>query len=159
MDEQRFLVETINKLQKKSTWKNTAVIIAYDDSDGWYDHVMPPIVSQSNDPNDALTGTGACGQAKNGAYQARCGDGTRVPLLVISPYARYNYVDHNTTNQSSILRFIEDNWSLGRIGDQSFDSFAGRLDTMFDLSCKKYDSCRDPNDDKLWLDPTTGDVL
>src|SRR5207249_12166504 len=50
LDEQHFLVDTINRLQKLPTWNSTAVIIAYDDSDGWYDHVMGPIVSQSNDP-------------------------------------------------------------------------------------------------------------
>ena len=50
IDEQTFLVNTINKLQQLPEWNSTAVIIAYDDSDGWYDHVMPPIVSQSNDP-------------------------------------------------------------------------------------------------------------
>ena len=58
LDEQRFLVETINRLQKTPDWKNTAVVIAYDDSDGWYDHQMSPIVNQSNDPaHDALTAT------------------------------------------------------------------------------------------------------
>ena len=51
IDEQTFLVNTINKLQERPEWNSTAVIIAYDDSDGWYDHVMPPLVSQSNDPN------------------------------------------------------------------------------------------------------------
>jgi len=58
IDEQTFLVNTINKLQEWSEWNSTAVIIAYDDSDGWYDHVMPPIVSQSNDrAHDALLGS------------------------------------------------------------------------------------------------------
>jgi phospholipase C len=60
LDEQTFLVNTINALQKLPTWKNTAVIISYDDSDGWYDHQMGPILKQSNDPdNDALTDPGA----------------------------------------------------------------------------------------------------
>jgi len=62
IDEQTFLVNTINKLQDRPEWNSTAVIIAYDDSDGWYDHVMPPIVRQSNDP------TGLCGHAPAGAF-------------------------------------------------------------------------------------------
>ena len=151
LDEQQFLTNTINKLQQRPEWRNTAVVIAYDDSDGWYDHVMPPIVNQSNDPNDALTGTGACGTAKAGAYQARCGYGPRLPLLIISPFAKQNYVDHSTTDQSSILRFIEDNWQLGRIGDQSFDALAGSLNNMFTFSGW--------HNSPLFLDPTTGEPI
>ncbi len=134
LDEQHFLVDTLNHLQKLSEWRSTAVIIAYDDSDGWYDHQMSPIVSQSASPDDALTGTGLCGTPKAGAYLDRCGYGPRQPLLVISPFARQNYVDHTITDQSSILRFIEDNWQLGRIGDQSFDALAGSLGNMLDFS-------------------------
>jgi phospholipase C len=148
LDEQTFLVNTINALEKTPEWKNTAVVVAYDDSDGWYDHVMGPIISQSNTPDDALTGPGSCGTAKAGAYQARCGYGPRLPLLVISPYAKENFVDHTTTDQSSILRFIEDNWNLGRIGNQSFDALAGPLTNMFDFS--------NNGNHKLFLDPTTG---
>ncbi len=149
LDEQHFLVDTINHLQRLPSWRDTAVVIAYDDSDGWYDHVMGPIISQSNDPHDALTGAGMCGQAKAGTYQGRCGYGPRLPLLVISPYAKENFVDHSITDQSSILRFVEDNWSLGRIGDQSFDALAGSLNTMFNFSHRDWD-------DHLVLDPTTG---
>jgi phospholipase C len=76
--EQTFVVQTLNHLQRLPEWEHTAVIIAYDDSDGWYDHVMGPIVSQSNDPTaDALTGLGQCGTAPVGAYQGRCGYGPR----------------------------------------------------------------------------------
>ncbi len=150
LDEQTFLVETINQLQRLPQWKSMAIIIAYDDSDGWYDHVMPPIVSQSNDPdNDALTGTGLCGQPKAGVYLDRCGYGPRLPLLVISPFAKENFVDHTITDQSSILKFIEDNWNLGRIGNQSFDEKAGSLLNMFD-----FDSGN--SNRRLILDPVTG---
>ena len=71
IDEQFFLVNTINKLQMTPQWNSTAIIIAYDDSGGWYDHVMPPIVSQSNDPvNDALLGSKMlCGHASEKSYQ------------------------------------------------------------------------------------------
>ena len=69
-----------------------------------------------------------------GAAQDRCGYGPRIPLLVISPYAKVNFVDHSITDLSSILRFIEDNWGLGRIGNQSFDVKAGLINNMFDLN-------------------------
>jgi phospholipase C len=151
LDEQHFLVDTINRLQESQFWESTAVVIAYDDSDGWYDHVMGPILSQSNDPaNDALTAPGACGTAKAGAYQDRCGYGPRLPLMVISPFAKENFVDHSVTDQSSILRFVEDNWNLGRIGNQSFDALAGSLNNMFDFS---------HHSGVLMLDPTTGERL
>ena len=148
--EQTFLVQTLNRLQALPQWRSTAVLITWDDSDGWYDHVMPPVMSQSNDPTaDALTGPGSCGSAAPGAYQGRCGFGPRIPVLALSPYAKANFVDHSTTDQSSILRFIEDNWNLGRIGDQSFDATAGVLANLFDFHAG--DSGR-----RLFLDPSTG---
>ena len=64
LDEQAFIVHVISFLQQNADWEHTAVVIAYDDSDGWYDHQMGPIVNQSTSPADALTGAGACG---NGA--------------------------------------------------------------------------------------------
>ena len=157
LDEQIFLVSTINALEKTDEWKETAVIILYDDSDGWYDHVMGPIVNQSNVTDDQLLGAGSCGTAKpvdaNGTIQnGRCGYGPRLPLLVISPFARQNYVDHRVTDQSSVLRFIEDNWNLGRIGNGSTDAIAGRLNGLFDFDDAGHTH-------KLFLDPATGQIL
>lgn len=151
IDEQNYLVNTINRLQQSPQWNSTAIIIAYDDSGGWYDHAMPPIINQSNDPiNDALLGhDGLCGHAPVSAYQDRCGYGARLPLLLISPYSKVNYVDHSITDQTSILRFIENNWQLGRIGDQSFDSKAGTLLNMFNFTTNH-------NAYKLFLNPSTG---
>jgi phospholipase C len=132
--EQTFLVNTINQLQQTRFWSQMAIFITYDDSDGWYDHVMPPIVNQSNDPaNDTLAGSRYCGTPQPGAYNDRCGYGTRLPLLLISPYAKQNYVDHGLSDITSLTRFIEDNWSLGRLGDQSFDALAGPLNGLFDF--------------------------
>jgi phospholipase C len=133
LDEQVFLVNTINTIMQSPFWSSTAIIIAYDDSDGWYDHVMGPIVVQSATPDDQLAGAGSCGSGTGAPYQGRCGYGPRLPLMVISPYAKVNYVDHSVTDQSSILRFIEDNWSLGRIGDNSTDAIAGSLLGMFNF--------------------------
>ncbi len=152
LDEQTFLVNTINTIMQSPFWSSTAIIIAYDDSDGWYDHVMGPIVNQSSTPDDYLTGVGSCGAGTGSVYQGRCGYGPRLPLLVISPYAKVNYVDHATTDQSSILRFIEDNWSLGRIDDNSADAIAGSLRGLFNFSGGATARA-------VFLDPATGTVL
>jgi phospholipase C len=157
LDEQAFIVAVINFLQKQKDWANTAVVIAYDDSDGWYDHQMSPIVNQSATTMDALTGVGQCGSgtaALAGATvahaQGRCGYGPRLPLMVISPYAKRNYVDHTITDQSSILRFIEDNWLDGQRIPGSFDALAGKLNGMFKF--------HEPGDESPHLlDPTSGE--
>ena len=155
LDEQEFLVETINRLQDSPFWEDLAVVIAYDDSDGWYDHVAGPVVNQSQDlALDAIAPTGCGGRADPrrtlGGFQDRCGYGPRQPLLVVSRYARVNYVDHTVSDQSSILRFIEDNWETGRIGNSSFDEKAGSLLGMFDFGPDG------PRAGKLHLDPATG---
>jgi phospholipase C len=149
IDEQHFLVDTINRLQKTPEWQSTAVILAYDDSDGWYDHAYHAPVNGSNDKDyDALFGPGDAGKPVLGNYLDRAGYGPRLPLMVISPYAKRNYVDHTLTDQTSILKFIEDNWRLGRIGDYSFDSIAGSINNMFDF--------KHGNNRNLYLDPETG---
>lgn len=151
LDEQKFLVDTVNHLQKLPDWKDTAVVLAYDDSDGWYDHKAPPVVNSSTSQEDALNGDGQCGptaQQPAANYQGRCGYGPRLPLLVISPFAKANYIDHTLTDQSSILRFVEDNWKTGRIGDGSLDEKAGPLNGMFDFNGSTQPA--------LQLDPKTG---
>jgi phospholipase C len=152
LDEQHFLVDTINHLEHLSSWKSTAVVIAYDDSDGWYDHQMSPTLTQSQTPLDALTGTGMCGaNAPQSGHQARCGFGPRLPLLVISPYSRRNFVDGTVTSQSSVPKFIEDNWLSGeRVGGGSNDAITGTLTNMLNFD---QHGAR-----QLFLDPTTGEV-
>jgi phospholipase C len=135
LDEQRFLVEEINEIEQSKYWPNTAIVIDYDDSDGWYDHQLGPIVDPSNDTSDQLNGAGKCGTVTSEAPERkdRCGVGPRLPLLVISPWARRNYVDGTFTEQSSITKFIEENWNLGKIGGGSLDTTSGTLDNMFDF--------------------------
>jgi phospholipase C len=149
LDEQRSLVETINRLQRSPQWSSMAIVIAYDDSDGWYDHVMPPIVRMSESNYDFLTGDKRCGTAVPGEPPGRCGYGPRLPLLVISPHARRNFVDHTLLDQTSIARFIEDNWGLPRIGGDAMDQYAGSLMGMFDFGSPA-------RTDALILDPRTG---
>jgi phospholipase C len=134
LDEQTFVVNTINAIMQSPFWSSTAIFITYDDSDGFYDHVVGPIVSPSAVADDFFAGTGSCGGGSNPVTQGRCGYGPRLPLLLVSPYAKANYVDHEVTDQSSILRFIEDNWNLGRLPAGSTDAIAGSLLGMFNFS-------------------------
>jgi phospholipase C len=190
--EQVFLVQVINALQHSPFWQDTAVIVNYDDSDGWYDHVVGPIVNHSAnnagsgaddatlDANDSLqpalplsastavgtpgniTTSGVCGPAPVGAPPGagRCGYGPRLPLLVISPWARENYVSHDVIDQTSSLSFIEANWQLGKIdgttlqagqplGSFSFDQLSGSIMSMFDFD-------HQPSNNPVFLDPLTG---
>ena len=160
IDEQTFIVNTLNFLQAQPSWGSTAVVILYDDSDGWYDHQMAPIVNTSAGTTDALTGPGTCGSAAmalpgvNPANQhalGRCGYGPRQPFLVVSPWARRNFVDHSVTDQTSVLRFIEDNWLGGqRIGQGSFDSIANSITQMLNFSKVR-------GNGHLFLNPGTGE--
>ena len=139
IDEQHFLVDEINAVQKSPQWANTAVVIAYDDSDGWYDHVYAKPTNGSQDTTVGSSGkttdSPGCqsGPAPVGGYQDRCGPGTRQPMVVISPYTRADSVDHTPLEQTSIIRFVEDNWHTGRIGDHSFDQRAASLDALLDF--------------------------
>jgi phospholipase C len=158
LDEQVFVVTVLNTLQQSDFWKSTAVVILYDDSDGWYDHQIGPIVNQSSTTADALTGTGACGDGSSALpgvnpstlhAQGRCGYGPRMPLLVLSPWAKQNVVDHTLTDQSSVIRFVEDNWLGGqRLGAGSTDMNAGTIQNMFNFGA--------PNNTTLILDASTG---
>lgn len=160
--EQEFVVNVINAIQNSDFWSSTAVVITWDDSDGWYDHQIGPIINSSavlqptSAPNsDQLNGPGKCG---NGApldgIEGRCGYGPRIPMLVISPFAKQNFVDHTLTDQSSIIHFIEDNWSLGRIGNGSFDAISGSIENMFDFTQKVNPGHRN----QTILSPSTGEV-
>ncbi|RDV43599.1 phospholipase [Leifsonia sp. ku-ls] len=149
IDEQKFLVNEINAIQKSDSWSSTAVVVAYDDSDGWYDHVAPKVTNGSDDP--AVDST-VCTSVKHaaGGYADRCGPSQRLPLLVVSPWAAQNRVDHTATDQASILRFIEGNWRTGRIGDASFDTSSGSLGGLFDWW--------HPQQREVLLDPASGAV-
>jgi phospholipase C len=166
LDEQKFIVDMVNAIEQSQFWPSTAIIITYDDSDGWYDHVMN-LVNGSATAADTLYAAGVCGNSNATAAnalagvapgtahaQGRCGYGPRLPLLVISPWAKKNYIDSTVTDQSSILRFIEDVFlSSKRVGTGSFDTIAGTLNNMFDLSQET-----PPNGSVVVLDDTTGEV-
>jgi len=175
-DEQAFVVREVNSLMQSPDWSSTAVFINYDDSDGWYDHVYSGITNPSLTGADNLSNTvtgsisaatptsGQCGpspqtDAPLSGEQGRCGFGPRLPMMVISPCAKPNYIDHNLSDQSSIINFIEYNWSLPTISG-SFDQRLAAVDKTenvpFDLAGMfDFDHCTNP---AVMLDPTTGEV-
>jgi phospholipase C len=166
LDEQTFVVNTINAIQASPFWSSTAIFINYDDSDGWYDH-LSDLVNGSATVADSVNGAGICistaaaAAALPGPNSAglpvggRCGHGPRLPMLLISSWANTNYIDNTPTDQSSILQFIEDTF-LGsqRIGGGSFDATAGSLDKMFNFT----NGAVIPNPTPLFLSPSTGKV-
>jgi phospholipase C len=169
-DEQQFLTREINALERTPDWPHTAVILTWDDSDGWYDHAYSGVTNPSLSASDDLTNTifggtasGQCGPdpqtaAPLAGEQGRCGFGPRLPLLVISPFARHNYVDHDLSDQSSILIFIEYNWHLPAIpgsADQVLAAPDQRERIPFDLA-GMFDF-RGPGNRRLFLSPDTGE--
>jgi phospholipase C len=157
LDEQTWLATTINRLESLPSWHSTAVVLTWDDSDGWYDHVLAPVVTESQSSLDFLTGTGQCGataslvpvNSANQPEQGKCGLGDRQPFLVISPFARSNYVDNTVTDLSSVVKFIEYNWRMPALGNGAADTAAGSILPMF--------SFHGDHNDALFLNPSTGE--
>ncbi len=168
-DEQQFITNVINALMKSPDWSSTAVIVNYDDSDGWYDHVYSGVTNPSTSQADNLTPSnltlptsGKCLSSNTSKQpldgeQGRCGFGPRLPMMVISPYAKSNFVDHNLSDQASIINFVEYNWHLPGIPGSADQVLARRderhglafdLANMFDFGGKL--------NTKLILNPTTG---
>jgi len=160
LDEQAGLVNLINFLQQQPDWKNTAVVVTWDDSDGWYDHAFAKPTNPSADAEaDQLDGPGKCGTGTPLAgvdgkpVNGRCGPGARIPFLVISPWAKPNAVSHTLISQASVVRFIEDNWLHGmRLGGGSFDAGAGSIMDMFNFNSGGKNG-------RLYLDPATGNPV
>jgi len=153
-DEQHFLVNTINQIEESKYWSSTAIVITYDDSDGWYDSAVPPVVNGSH---DSATDTAICTGKPVilGSYNDRCGYGQRLPFFVISPYTRENYVSGNLTDTTSVVSFIEDNWLRGERISGSYDAISGSLDGpggLLDFNVK-------PHFQPVILDPATGAVV
>jgi phospholipase C len=97
----------VNAIGKSPYWANTAIFITWDDWGGWYDHVSPPTIN---------------------SYEY----GFRVPLIVVSPYAKRGYVSHLTHDFGSILRFVEEIFSLPSLGYA--DARADDLSDCFDFT-------------------------
>jgi phospholipase C len=160
LDEQAGVVGVVNFLMQQPDWKNTAIIVTYDDSDGWYDHASVRPTTSSYGALDALDGSHVCGSGTepNGLnghpVHGLCGPGTRIPFLLISPYSKNDYISHTLLNQASIVRFIEDNWLHGeRLGGGSFDATAGSIMDLFN-----FQPLHNFIKAELILNPTTGSI-
>jgi phospholipase C len=110
-----WVASIVNAIGNSSYWANTAIILIWDDWGGWYDHVPPPQVLVN-------CNSWGCGYVY----------GFRVPLIVISPYAKAQYVSHVNHDFGSILKFLEENFGLGSLGYA--DANADDLSDCFDLS-------------------------
>ena len=164
-DEQHFVASEIDALEQTPDWRSTVVIVDWDDSDGFYDHVYSGVTNPSASGADDLTGTGRCGTESAGSQplggdQGRCGFGPRIPFLVVSPYAKDNYVDHTLIDQSSILNFVEYNWHLPGISGSADQVLAKRdrseglpfdIAGMFDFHGR--------TNPPLFLNPETGQPI
>ena len=167
LDEQAGNVELINFLQQQPDWQETAVIVTYDDSDGWYDHAFVAPTSASYDPTaDQLNGAGICGlgpqkqpqpNGLNGKpVNGRCGPGTRVPFLVISPYAKKNFVSH-TLHHAGLHRAVHRRQLAARPASRRR---LVRRNDRFDHGHVRLRSghCHDFRR-SVFLDPTAGTVI
>ena len=103
---QQHVADLVAEVQNSAYWADTAIIITYDEHGGRWDHVAPPVID-------------------------RWGPGTRVPTIVISPFARKGFVDHTQYDTTAILKFIEARWNLAPLGNR--DAKSGDLTTAFDF--------------------------
>lgn len=97
----------LQAVQLSRYWNDTVIFITYDDFGGWYDHVAPPVID-------------------------RWGPGGRVPLLVISPWAKKGFVDHTAYDTTSLLKFIETRWNLQPLATR--DAQVNDLSNAFDFT-------------------------
>jgi phospholipase C len=159
--EQQFDVNLINSIEQSKYWRSTAIIITYDDSDGWYDSATPPVVNGSDDPTAGFApqvgDTSVCTSVAItvGTAEDRCGYGDRLPFIVISPYTRSNFVSNKLLDTASVVKFIENNWLHGERIPGSFDAISGSLtgrDGLLDFNTR-------PHFRPVILDPATGAVV
>ncbi|HTU82282.1 MAG TPA: alkaline phosphatase family protein [Candidatus Acidoferrales bacterium] len=102
-----WVASIVNAIGGSQYWQSSAILILWDDWGGWYDHVPPPQLDDQ-------------------------GLGFRVPFIVVSPFAKKGYVDHEQYETASVVRFIEDNWRLGRLG--TADKRAADILDAFDFA-------------------------
>jgi phospholipase C len=104
---ERHTLELIDAVRNGPNWNDTAIIVTYDENGGFWDHVGPPTID-------------------------KWGPGTRVPTIIISPFARMGFIDHTTYDTSSILAFIEHRFGLAPLGTR--DAAAKDLTAAFDFT-------------------------
>jgi phospholipase C len=114
---ERFTVDVVNAAMQLPQWKHMAIVVTWDDWGGFYDHVAPPVR-----------------KARNGK---RFGSGFRLPLIVISPFAKKGVVLHRRTEQASVPRLVEELWGMRFMTARNAharDGIAGSLLGAFDFS-------------------------
>jgi len=104
---QQHVSEIVKAVQESTYWNDTAIIITYDENGGRWDHVAPP-------------------------HADRWGPGTRIPTIIVSPFAKKGFVDHTQYDTTSILKFIENRWDLAPLGSR--DAAANDLQNAFDFT-------------------------
>jgi phospholipase C len=104
-----WVAQVVNAIGNSPDWNSTAIVVTWDDWGGWYDHVRPPGTQQFG------------------------GLGFRVPMIVISPFARKNYITHTPYEFGTIIKFVEDNWGLPRLGTTDVRA-ASMIDDVFDFT-------------------------
>jgi phospholipase C len=124
-----WVASIVNAIGQSQYWDNTVIFITWDDWGGWYDHVAPTVIN---------------------SYEY----GFRVPLIVVSPFARQGYVSHVTHDFGSILRFIEKVYRLGSLGYA--DAFADDLSDCFDFHRhNRFQTIKAPHDAKYFINDKT----
>lgn len=106
---QNYVADQVNAIMNSPYWADTAIFVTWDDWGGFYDHVVPPHLDDA-------------------------GLGPRVPLLVISPYAKQGYISHNLGEFSSFSKFIEEDFGLPNLGQRDSLSQVSNLMDFFDFS-------------------------
>jgi phospholipase C len=106
---ENFVTNIVNAIMKSQYWANTAIFLSWDDWGGFYDHVPPPVVDGN-------------------------GLGSRVPLIVISPYAKLGYISHQQGEFASFDKFIEENWGLPNLGQRDALAVTSDLMDYFDFN-------------------------
>jgi len=104
---QQHVERVVRAIMASSVWPSTAIIVTYDEYGGRWDHVAPPVID-------------------------RWGPGTRVPAVVISPYAKRRFVDHTLYDMTSILKFVETRWKLEPLSMR--DAQANDMTAAFDFA-------------------------
>jgi phospholipase C len=107
---QQHVADIVKAVQDSPFWKDTAIVVTYDEHGGRWDHVAPPKVD-------------------------RWGPGARVPTIIISPFAKRGFVDHTQYDTTSILKFIEARWGVAPLGSR--DAAANNLSNAFDFTQKQ----------------------
>jgi phospholipase C len=135
--EDAFVGDLVSRLKASRYWKDTALVIAFDETGGWWDHVAPPALKGNFAPLDVNGQPNLTGCQYPGIPGAPCGEaglGPRMPVLVISKFAKRGYIDHQLLNTASLSKWVEWNHRLPALGVWgNRDKNAGNLTRAFDF--------------------------